>query len=241
MELVVQGFGKEYVIEVGEDDTIATMRQKVASAAGLREDSFRMGFGGKDEGEDITQLSAGDIVVLTKVPPPAPRKGDRVKIVNTEQRCADTNFEGFRHMTFVDEVTLGSFARLLAVTQHPKDKEMQVFIVQFDEGRRQGAIMLRDGIENAFPVGREVIISNAGCRYFADDCRSVFPDNTIVDECDEGDTGVILRVKHFERASLPVYLVAVDRHLDCVVMGDKGLSQREVEEPKEHTTSEDEN
>ena len=68
MELVVQGFGKEYVIEVGEDDTIATMRQKVASASGLREDSFRMGFGGKDEGEDITQLSAGDIVVLEKTP-----------------------------------------------------------------------------------------------------------------------------------------------------------------------------
>ena len=171
----------------------------------------------------------------------APREGDRVKIVNTEQRCADTNLEGYDHMTFVDEVTLGSFARLLAVTQHPKDKEMQVFIVQFDEGCMQCAIMLRDGIENAFPVGREVIISNAGCRYRADDFRSVFPDNTIVDECDEGDTGVILRVKpHFKRASLPVYLVAVDGYLDCVVMNDKGLSQREVEEPKEHTASEDE-
>ena len=68
MELVFQGFGKEYVIEVGENDTTETMRQKVASAAGLCEDSFRMGFGGKDEGEDITQLSAGDIVVLEKTP-----------------------------------------------------------------------------------------------------------------------------------------------------------------------------
>ena len=67
MELTVQGFGEEeYVIEVGEKDTTETMRQKVASATGLCEDSFRMGFGGKEEGEDITELSAGDTVVLTK-------------------------------------------------------------------------------------------------------------------------------------------------------------------------------
>ena len=67
MELSVQCFGdKDFVIEVGEDDTTATMRQKVASAAGLAEDSFHMGFGGKDEGEDITELSAGDKVVLKK-------------------------------------------------------------------------------------------------------------------------------------------------------------------------------
>ena len=66
MQLVVQGFGKEYVIEVGEDDTTATMRQKVASAEGLCEDSFRMGFGGKDEGEDIRELSAGETITLTK-------------------------------------------------------------------------------------------------------------------------------------------------------------------------------
>ena len=68
MELVVQGFGKEYVIEVGVDDTTETMRQKVASAAGLAEDSFHMGFGGKEEGDDIRELSAGSTVVLTKTP-----------------------------------------------------------------------------------------------------------------------------------------------------------------------------
>ena len=33
---------------------------------GLAEDSFHMGFGGKDEGEDIRQLSAGDTIILTK-------------------------------------------------------------------------------------------------------------------------------------------------------------------------------
>ena len=67
MELCVQGYDDtKYVIEVGENDTTETMRQKVASATGLCEDSFRMGFGGKEEGEDITELSAGDTVVLTK-------------------------------------------------------------------------------------------------------------------------------------------------------------------------------
>ena len=62
----MQGFSKDYVVEVGEDDTTATMRQKVASAEGLCEDSFHMGFGGKDEGEDITQLEPGATITLTK-------------------------------------------------------------------------------------------------------------------------------------------------------------------------------
>ena len=67
MELTIKDCSNNlYVIEVGVDDTTETMRQKVATAAGLAEDSFHMGFGGKQEGEDITQLSAGDTVVLTK-------------------------------------------------------------------------------------------------------------------------------------------------------------------------------
>ena len=66
MEVTIKGCnGNSYVIEVGVDDTSETMRQKVASAAGLAEDSFHMGFGGKDEGDDITQLSAGDTIILT--------------------------------------------------------------------------------------------------------------------------------------------------------------------------------
>ena len=69
MELSVQCFGnKDFLIEVGEDDTTETMRRKVATATGLEEDSFYMGFGGKEEGEDITELSAGDKVTLTKTP-----------------------------------------------------------------------------------------------------------------------------------------------------------------------------
>ena len=67
MEVVIKDFAdNSYAIEVGVDDTTETMRQKVASAVGLAEDSFHMGFGGKEEGDDITQLSAGDTIILTK-------------------------------------------------------------------------------------------------------------------------------------------------------------------------------
>ena len=67
MEVVIKDCADNlYVIEVGVDDTTETMRQKVASAVGLAEDSFHMGFGGKDEGDDITQLSAGDTIILTE-------------------------------------------------------------------------------------------------------------------------------------------------------------------------------
>ena len=66
MELTVRTFGKrQYAIEVGEDDTTEKLREKVASATGLSEGDFHVEFGG-EEVEDITQLSAGDTVVLTE-------------------------------------------------------------------------------------------------------------------------------------------------------------------------------
>ena len=68
MEVVIKDFAdNSYVMDVGVDDTTETMRQKVASAVGLAEDSFHMGFGGKEEGDDITQLSAGDKIILTEM------------------------------------------------------------------------------------------------------------------------------------------------------------------------------
>ena len=69
MEICVKSFdGEKYTVEVGVDDTTADIRRKVATAAELREDGFDMSFGGKllAEGDDTTQLSAGDTVVLTK-------------------------------------------------------------------------------------------------------------------------------------------------------------------------------
>ena len=69
MEMCVESFdGEKYTIDVGVDDTTADIRRKVASAAELCEDGFDISFGGKAmaEGDDTTQLSAGDTVVLTK-------------------------------------------------------------------------------------------------------------------------------------------------------------------------------
>ena len=58
----------QHTVEVGADDTAEDMRRKVASAMGLPEDSFCMSFGDEAmvEGYDMTQLSAGDTIVLTK-------------------------------------------------------------------------------------------------------------------------------------------------------------------------------
>ena len=70
MDLTIEGLnGVKDTVELGEDDTPAVMRRKVASAVGLPEDGFVMSFGGvaMDEGYDMTQLSAGDTVLLTKV------------------------------------------------------------------------------------------------------------------------------------------------------------------------------
>ena len=67
MELSVQSLdGSTYVIDVGVDDTTEDVRRKVASAAGLSEDSFEMSVGGSGVGDiAITQLSAGDTIFLT--------------------------------------------------------------------------------------------------------------------------------------------------------------------------------
>ena len=58
----------QHTVEVGEDDTVEDLRRKVATAMGLPEDSFCMSFGDEamGEGADMTQLSAGDTIILTK-------------------------------------------------------------------------------------------------------------------------------------------------------------------------------
>ena len=68
MDLTIKGLnGVKHTVELGEDDTPAVMRRKVASAVGLPEDGFVMSFGGEamDEGYDMTRLSAGDTIELT--------------------------------------------------------------------------------------------------------------------------------------------------------------------------------
>ena len=69
MDLNIKGFDtNQHTVEVGEDDTVEDLRRKVASAVGLPEDGFCMSFGDEPmgEGADMTQLSAGDTIILTK-------------------------------------------------------------------------------------------------------------------------------------------------------------------------------
>ena len=69
MDVNIKGFDtNEHVVEVGADDTVEGLRRKVASAMGLPEDGFCMSFGDEamGEGADMTQLSAGDTIILTK-------------------------------------------------------------------------------------------------------------------------------------------------------------------------------
>ena len=68
MDLNVEFCDETHVIEVALADTVEDMRRKVASAVGLPEDSFCMSFGDKvmGEGYDMTQLSAGDTILVTK-------------------------------------------------------------------------------------------------------------------------------------------------------------------------------
>ena len=70
MDLTIKDFDeKEHdVVEVGVDDALGHLRLKVASAAGLQEDSFQMTFRGevlRDE-EGIKELSAGDTIMLVR-------------------------------------------------------------------------------------------------------------------------------------------------------------------------------
>ena len=69
MDVNIKGFDTNgHVVEVGADDTVEDLRRKVASAMGLPEDGFCMSFGGEamGAGADMTQLSAGDTIILTK-------------------------------------------------------------------------------------------------------------------------------------------------------------------------------
>ena len=168
-----------------------------------------------------------------------PEVGDRVKIVSTGSRYNHKDFaDTFKehNVNFIDELTLGSFATVLAVTPHFKKTDMQVYLVKFDGATNGAAIMARKGIETAFWEGGHVTIASAGAKYAARDFHSRFPSYTIVDECRKDAPGVILRVQpHYKNANIFVYLVAINSKLDCVVMNPKGLAQREVQGLKEYT------
>ena len=101
MEICVKSFdGEKYTVEVGVDDTTADIRRKVASAAELCEDGFDMSFGGKllAEGDDTTQLSVGDTVVLTKT---KSQKDDAIAALRDlgETALTSERFKGTRRRT----------------------------------------------------------------------------------------------------------------------------------------------
>ena len=118
MELSVESFdGEKYFIEVGVDDTIADIRQKVASAAELCEDGFDISFGGKVmvEGDDTTQLSAGDTVVLTKM------MSQKDKAIAALRDLGETRLTAERFEGLADPTLVHLFLQAEVVTEIPPD------------------------------------------------------------------------------------------------------------------------
>ena len=117
MEICVKSFdGEKYTVEVGVDDTTADIRRKVATAAELCEDGFDMSFGEKvlAEGDYITQLSAGDAVVLTKT---KSQKDDAIAALRDlgETRLTSERLEGLR-----DPKLVHLFLQAEVVTEIPR-------------------------------------------------------------------------------------------------------------------------
>ena len=114
MDVTIQGYDEtEHVIEVGEDDTTEALRRKVATATGLAEDSFHMGFGGKEEGEDITELSAGDKVVLTKT--------TKYEAIAALRALGETNITDERLKEVTDPKVASLLLQAEVVTEIPDD------------------------------------------------------------------------------------------------------------------------
>ena len=118
MEICVKSFdGEKYTVEVGVDDTTADIRRKVASAAELCEEGFDMSFGGKllAEGDAMTQLSAGDTVVLTKT---KSQKDDAITALRDlgERELTEERFDGL-----TDPKLIHLFLQAEVVTETPCD------------------------------------------------------------------------------------------------------------------------
>ena len=118
MEICVKSFdGEKYTVEVGVDDTTADIRRKVASAAELCEDGFDMSFGEKllPEGDDTTQLSAGDTVVLTKT------KSQKGEAYYALRDLGETALTTQRFKGLEDPKLIHLFLRAEVVTEVPNE------------------------------------------------------------------------------------------------------------------------
>ena len=118
MEICVESFdGEKYTVDVGVDDTIADIRKKVASAAELCEDGFDMSFGEKvvTEGDNTTQLSAGDTVVLTKT------KSQKDDAIAALRDLGETRLTSDRFKCLADPKLVHLFLQAEVVTEIPSE------------------------------------------------------------------------------------------------------------------------
>ena len=148
MDLTIKGWnGVKDTVELGEDDTPAVMRRKVASAVGLPEDGFAMSFGGEamDEGYDMTQLSAGDTVVLTKV----------------------TKYEARAALHALGETDITA-ERLMTV----RDPEVACLLLQAEVATVIPELFLRRASLTSLDLSAESVVTQIGCGFLAS-CTSL--------------------------------------------------------------------
>ena len=150
MEICVESFdGEKYTVEVDVDDTTADIRRKVASAAELCEDGFDMSFGGKllAEGDYITQLSAGDTVVLTKT------KSQKDDAIAALRDLGETDITAERFERLTDPKLVHLFLRAEVVTEIPSDCLRRGTFEELDLSGVPGVAVIRN--------------------FFLSDCRSL--------------------------------------------------------------------
>ena len=193
MELCVQGYDEnKFVIEVGEKDTTETMRQKVASATGLCEDSFRMGFGGKEEGEDITELSAGDTVVLTKT--------TKYQSVEQLRALGETDISEARLRTVKDPEVASLLLQAEVATVIPNYFLAQASFTRLDLSAVSGVTRIKQGFLHGCVSVTTVDLSGlCNVTHIEDGCLSICPSLTSLDV--SGFTGVTVIGQSFLKAS----------------------------------------
>ena len=141
MEICVECLdGEKRTVEVGVDDTTTDIRRKVATAAGLCEDGFALSFGGKvlAEGDDTTQLSAGDTVVLTKT---KSQKDDAIAALRDlgETRLTAEKFKGL-----ADPKLIYLFLQAEVVTEIPSNYSGGGTFEELDLSGVSGVTAIRD-------------------------------------------------------------------------------------------------
>eukprot|EP01060_Flectonema_neradi_P001986 TRINITY_DN1120_c0_g1_i2.p1 TRINITY_DN1120_c0_g1~~TRINITY_DN1120_c0_g1_i2.p1 ORF type:complete len:272 (+),score=68.35 TRINITY_DN1120_c0_g1_i2:34-849(+) len=158
-----------------------------------------------------------------------PAVGQRVKVVNPGSKYNSKDFESsFSEFSedFSDTVAANAMGNIVATAEHFKKQGTWVFLVRFDN--KSCVAMARKGIEPTLWVGQSVGITNIRHKYTAKDFAETFPGKELVNNCNNGQKGVILQiVPHYKNSKLEVFLVAINSGGKCVVMNGKGLTPRD--------------